>query len=207
MPAYGQSSVPVQEVLQLRQQGLTDNLIMNELARRGYDPQQVQVAITQADAGDMQAPGYGYPGAGSSYPSTAASYPAGPPSHPSAAPSAPGALSEEGNIYERIEEIAEGLINEKWDELLGEVKKIVEWKEKMEQQQMKLRNDVDKLKEDFTVLHQGVLGKIEEYDGRMRDVGTELKAVGKVFKDVVPEFIANVKELSAVTRDLKKGKS
>ena len=38
----------------------------------------------------------------------------------------------------------------------------------------------------------------------MRDVGTELKAVGKVFKDVIPTFVENVKELSSVKEDLKK---
>jgi hypothetical protein len=33
----------------------------------------------------------------------------------------------------------------------------------------------------------------------MSDVGTELNAVGKVFKDVIPEFVENVKELKSIT--------
>ena len=36
------------------------------------------------------------------------------------------------------------------------------------------------------------------------DVGVELKAVGKVFKDVIPVFTENVKELRDVTKGLKK---
>jgi len=35
--------------------------------------------------------------------------------------------SNDGNIYERIEEIAENLIDEKWDDLIAEVKKVIEW--------------------------------------------------------------------------------
>jgi hypothetical protein len=103
------------------------------------------------------------------------------------------------DIYGRIEEIAESIINEKWDELIREVKKIIEWKERVEEKQMKMSSEMAKLNEDFRILHQGVLGKLDAYDERMRDVGTELKAVGKVFKDVVPEFVENVKELSRIT--------
>ena len=95
------------------------------------------------------------------------------------------------------------MIDEKWDELIAEVKKIIEWKESVEEKQNKINHDLEKMKEDFKVLHQGVLGKLEDYDNRMSDVGTELKAVGKVFKDVIPEFVENVKELSSVSRKFK----
>ena len=170
-------------VVQLRDQGLTDNLIVAELAKQGYAAVEVQTAIAQADQ----------------------SYAAEMPSPLNSAPSrAMG--NGEGNIYERIEEIAENMIDEKWDELIAEVKKIIEWKEKVEDKQRQLANDVQKLKEDFQVLHQGVLGKLEVYDGRMRDVGTELKAVGKVFRDVIPEFVENVKELSSMKNELKKNR-
>ncbi len=116
----------------------------------------------------------------------------------------PPSAMDSGAIYERMEEIAESLIDEKWDQLIGEVKKIIEWKERVEEKQRLLINDVQKLKDDFKVLHQGVLGKLDDYDARMRDVGTELGAVGKVFKDVIPEFVENVKELSHMTGRMKK---
>jgi len=179
--AYTQA--PADEILSLREQGLTDNMIFEELKNRGMNPQQIYGAIAQANSDDMPA-----------------SYPAQPMPAPRKSQEA---SSEENNIYERIEEITENLIDEKWDELIGEVRKIVEWKEKVEERQTKLANDVQKLKEDFVVLHQGVLGKLEDYDTQMRDVGTELKAVGKVFKDVIPEFVENVKELKSMTKKKK----
>ena len=167
----------ISQVLELRDQGLTDTVIMQELSKNGYSSDQITDAIFQADA--TLSP---------SFPSSASP----PPRSTSSAP------YPEGNIYERIEEITENMIDEKWDELIAEVKKIVEWKERLEEKQLKIQTDLDKVKEDFKLLHQGVLGKLEEYDTRMRDVGTELKAVGKVFKEVIPEFVEGVKELQGM---------
>ena len=188
----------VQQVLALRQQGLSDNLIVEELSRRGNNPQTIQSAISQADTP---------PPPGGSFPemppqNASMSAPTGMP--PTQSPKS--SVSDEGNVYERIEEITEGMIDEKWDELIGEVKRIVEWKEKIETKQTQIINDLSKIKEDFKVLHQGVLGKLENYDSRMQDVGTELKAVGKVFKDVIPEFVENVKELRDIKEHIKEGK-
>lgn len=186
MATYAQDASLTDEIMDLRGQGLTDNLILAELTQRGYPQQQVQSALASSAPEEQ------------SYPSA----PVYPQSHPQAQSPVPSDTSQ-GNIYERIEEITESIIDQKWDELIVEVKKILEWKDRIEQRQMQLQNDVTKLKEDFTLLHQGVLGKLEDYDTRMQDVGTELNAVGKVFKDVIPQFVENVKELSAITGKVK----
>ncbi len=194
MALFDKKAAPVSEVLQLRQQGLTDDIIVEELSQRGYSQQQISEAIAQADAtgqGSDYGPQEGMPG---QMPMMQQEMPSPQPSY----------QEDMSNIYERMEQIAESLIDEKWDDLIAEVKKIIEWKNKAEERQLKLQHDVDKLKEDFKTLHEAVLGKLEDYDTRMRDVGTELKAVGKVFKDVIPTFVDNVKELSAVKEDLKK---
>jgi hypothetical protein len=184
------NKLPTTEVLQLRSQGLTDNLIVEELRKRGYSAQIATMAISEADSSSM----------GGSFPSTP-SFPSYPPAGP--APAVPSGGPDD-TFFERIEETVENMIDEKWDELIGEVKKIVEWKEKVEANLAKLNSDVDHLKEDFNLLHQGVLGKLDDYDRKMTDVDTELKAVGKVFKEVVPQFVDNVKELGSITQSLKK---
>ena len=117
---------------------------------------------------------------------------------PVAMPAAPA-----GGNYDRMEQIAETIIDEKWDSLLTEVKKIIDWKSSVEDQLQKSLSELSNMKEDFKELRGAVLGKVEEYDRRMIDVSTELKAVGKVFKDVIPEFTNNVKELTAVSNKLK----
>ncbi len=174
--------------MQLRTQGLTDNLIVEELKNQGFTPEQASQAISQADSS-----GGGMSGMNMSQSE---------PQQQQQQQQQPHS-DEEGNIYERIEQITEGIIDEKWDALISEVKKIIAWKEKIEEKQTQMQNDLTKLKEDFKVLHQGVLGKLEDYDKRMQDVGVELNAVGKVFKDVVPEFVENVKELRAFNKERK----
>ncbi len=213
MPGFGNNVQDLNAaVSQLREEGLTDSLIMEELSRKGYKADQIHQVLMQFD--DSEDVG------GSVAPSPAPVPPGfqGVPIPSSAAPSYGRRMpSEENNsmyansvstdnIYERIEEITEGIVDEKWDELIIEVKKIVEWKDKFEEEHRLLKSEIDKLKEDFKLLHQGVLGKLEEYDTRMGSVDTELRAVGKVFKDVVPQFVENVKELSFIASDLKKGK-
>ncbi|HLC81098.1 MAG TPA: hypothetical protein VJH68_00390 [Candidatus Nanoarchaeia archaeon] len=183
------------EVRNLRDQGLTDSLINEELMKRGYSEEMISGAMSGLDEssrddlavpspeGAMAMPEMDYSG----HSSRSAMMPNG-----------------DGNIYERIEEMAESLIDEKWDELIAEVKKIVDWKEKIEEKQLMMANDLRKLKEDFAILHQGVLGKLSDYDSKMKEVGTELQAVGKVFKDVIPEFVENVKELKHITEKRRK---
>lgn len=209
------SKIPVSEVLQLREQGLTDNLIAEELKKKGYSMQLITMAVSEADAsadsgmgGMPQAPASeGMGGYGGGYPRSAsgagAGFGGGYPQSYNGPTAPPASSSEQDNLYERIEGTVETMIDERWDELIGEVKKIIEWKEKMEEAQKKAQSDLDKLKEDFKLLHQGVLGKLDDYDGRMRDVDTELKAVGKVFKDVVPQFVDNVKELGSITKGMR----
>src|SRR3989344_3741455 len=188
MVLFQQNADPLSEVMELRNQGLTDSLIMEEMTKKGYPPRDIRQALARVEMNSdlPTAPEQGPPS-----------------SYPGSNPQSNNRPEADSNIYERIEEITENIIDEKWDELIAEVKKIITWKEKIEDRQVKINSDIEKLKEDFNVLHQGVLGKLEDYDARMRDVGTELKAVGRVFKDVVPEFVDNVKELSSVTKRMK----
>ena len=215
MPLFkkgGAGRNPVDEVQQLRSQGLEDNEIISELQMKGYDFQTINNALSQAGMGNPMPtgpemneelappPGFSSPESYGQIPATAL-----PREMPMMETSTVGAPNEEA-IYEKMEEIVEGLIDEKWTELLLEVKKIVAWKEKTEAAINEMREEVSRVQEDFKALHQGVLGKVEEYDATMRDVGTELRAVGQVFKDVIPEFTENVKELSETTKKLKQKK-
>src|SRR3989338_3704830 len=138
MPAYRQSGDLVSEVLNLSSQGLTDNLIAEELKNRGYTLDQVDQALNQAVM--YNAPDMGMP----------------PQPMAPAMPMPSRSSADDSNIYERIEQITESMIDEKWDELLAEVKKIIEWKEKVEEKQNRMINDLENLKEDFKTLHEEI---------------------------------------------------
>ncbi len=201
------SNVPLEEVKKLRSLGLTDTLIVDELGKKGFNSTQVTVALAQLEEGGASGPrgAQGAPVGGNNNSQSFDSFPA-PPSAVMRGAGSGGGISMVGGqdaMYSRFEEIAENIIDAKWDELISEVKKIVEWKQQVEERLQRAEGDLAHLKDDFKTLHQGVLGKLDEYDGRMRDVGTDLKAVGKVFKDVIPQFVENVKELNAISKDMK----
>jgi len=186
----------LEEVKKMKGEGLSDNQIIDELRANGYNFGEINDALARAAIADPNAPlgeeGQIQPPPGMEEPAM---------NNVGVQESSGGINPEE--IEGRIEEIAESIIDEKWDLLVEEVKKIVEWKEKVEGEVKELKGEISHLKDNFSDLHQGVLGKLESYDDRMTEVGTELKAVGKVFKDVIPEFVENVKELKAVTKKVK----
>ena len=201
------------EVKTLREQGLTDQQIVAELNTKGIKETQVISALGKLSAGAAASPTQ-TPASTMTPESNHFPGPSMPPSNAGGEQSF-GARPTNGtritgqqmgspqDLYDRIEEITEEMIDEKWDDLIKEVRKIVEWKNSVENKMQKMESDLSTLKEDFKVLHQGVLGKVEEYDKRMQEVGVELKSVGKVFKDVVPVFTENVKELRSITKGMK----
>ncbi|MFH1064871.1 MAG: hypothetical protein V1729_07335 [Candidatus Woesearchaeota archaeon] len=194
---------PTEAVLSMRQQGLSNNQIVTALQRQGYNTNQVLDAMNQADmrmqtkmpfngAGgnmadpnlppDMSAQG-GYPGA------------------PVAGEEL--AMMDSSGSNERIEEIAEAIIEEKWNDLMENINRIIEWKDKTETRLIQLETLMKAMKDDFDKMHQGILERVGEYDKHIGDVGTEVKALEKVFQKVLPGFIENISELSRITDSMK----
>jgi transcription termination factor NusB len=101
---------------------------------------------------------------------------------------------------ERVEEIAEAIIDEKWNELIKDINKIIEWKEHMDTEINRIASEIVNLKERFESLHRGVLGKISDYDKNLMNVGTEIKAMEKVFQNILPTFTENVNKLERFTK-------
>ncbi len=102
------------------------------------------------------------------------------------------------------EELIEAIIDEKWNELVKDINKIIDWKTAAEGRLSAMEQEIKDLKGQFTNLHQAVVGKIGEYDKNILNVGAEIKAMEKVFAKVLPVFTENVSELSRITDDLKK---
>ena len=104
---------------------------------------------------------------------------------------------------ESVEEIAESIVEEKWEEFNKELGKINEWKDKSESRLVKAEQELEDLKEDVENLHKAIVAKIGEYDKNLLDVGTEIKAMEKVFQKVLPELTGSVSELSRITKGIK----
>jgi hypothetical protein len=204
--SYG---LPVEQVTSMRQQGMSNNQIVQTLQRDGYDSARIFDALSQADM-QTGAPiqGYGQQDMGSiqQQPMPAmGQMPAdqgmmmGPQQY-----SQQYSAQPMGGERERIEEMAETIIDEKWDELIKNINKIVEWKDKTEARILKMEQEMKDLKDSFDKLHKAIIGKISDYDQNIINVGTEIKAMERVFQKILPTFTDNVNELSRITKSIKK---
>lgn len=194
MPADSPKSM----VLQMRQQGMSNYQIIQELQNKGYNSQQVFDAMSAADP--MNIPADALP--------QQEEMPQMPMQDPLMASPQPMMMQQQNqgpsaDSRERIEEMAEAIIDEKWEELVKSINKIIEWKEKVESNLTKLEQEMKDMKESFNQLHSGIMGKITDYDQNIVNVGSELKAMEKVFQKVLPAFTENINELNRAVKTLK----
>lgn len=114
--------------------------------------------------------------------------------------------NQQQDTKERISEIAEAIIDEKWNDLLLAVQKIIEWKEKTDQKITIIEQQLKNISENSDRVQKAVLEKVNDYNTTITDVNTELKALEKVFQKILPGFVDNVNELSRITKTMKEAK-
>jgi hypothetical protein len=192
-------SIPTDQVIKLRQQGFSDDQIVQTLQKDGFKSHQIFEAMNQAEVKAMVAP--------ESLEEIPA--PENPmehtPASPAELPPLPSAPGERMSV-DRIEEIAEAIIDEKWNELVVNVNRIIDWKEETDRKLAAIQAKISDLGARFEKVQASMLGKIEEYDKTMTEVGTDVKALTKVFQKVLPGFMENVGELSRITERIKGAK-
>lgn len=191
---------PLGQVMALKQKGMTNDQIIPELERQGYDSSQIydalnQVSISGGDVGQGTMPPQGAPPGFPQEPMV---------QQPGAQVEKPAVEATEPQATkEQIEEIAEAIIDEKWKEFEDDLKVIVDWKEKAESRVNRLEQQM----KDFTVslnsLQKSMLSKVSEYDKNITDVGTEIKAMEKVFEKVLPSLTENVNKLDRLAKSSK----
>lgn len=104
---------------------------------------------------------------------------------------------------DQIDQVAEAIIDEKWQQLKAYVEKIVDWKAKVEQRIVAIEQNQKMLDEQIVGLQKSLVEKVQTYDRHITDVGTEIKAMEKVFQKIIPSLTENVNELSSVVHRMK----
>jgi uncharacterized phage infection (PIP) family protein YhgE len=248
--------VPVEEILQMRGQGLSNNQIVQALQKNGYQTHQIFDAFSQADLrapGPIQGiqsdldryhqqpmPGQDPNQEGLGMPpvdrnaeiegpqnledldQTGLDEPLPPPPHgeqigsetlqgiEAETPQTSGYPNYNNtgsnDVSGRIEEVAEAIIDEKWQDLIKDFNKLLEWKNDVEQRMAAIEEGFENLKTGFDSLQKGVVDKVRDYDKSVKDVTTEMKAVEQMFQKIVPTFTENVNELGRITKGMKKKK-
>jgi len=200
--------IPVSQVSTMRGQGIDNNRIIQTLQRDGYSSSQIFEAMNQADmtpAVNNAKPEEIKQERAQEQPATAAF--SQPDYSQTSFKQPPEGLANIPSFQEKspeVEELVESIIEEKWDDIVKDVSKIVEWKNATESKISSLEQDFSNLKDEFDKLHQAVIGKIGEYDKNILNVGAEVKAMEKVFSKVLPVFTEKVNQLADVTDSIKK---
>lgn len=198
------NEIPLDLVLSMKRQGLSNEQIIQNLQREGFTQENIFNALNQADikgnveqipmnimeTPPMQNPMQMNPQSIAPYPGMNMEMQQQPMN------------IEQPNIS--TEELIEAIIDEKWNDLLKDINKVVEWKDKAETRLVQMEQKLMDIKDEFDKLHQAIIGKVGEYDKHILDVGTEVKAMEKVFQKVLPTFVDNINELTRITDNLKK---
>lgn len=197
---------PVQQIITMQQQGLSNNQIVQNLQQQGFYPQQIYDAMNQASI-----KGAVNPSPAEDMPGMQQSQGMPPPPQPSQQgypggqqmPPPPPGQSGSGSDMAGIEETVEAVVEEKWKDIERTISSLNEWKESADAKMQKFEQSMQDLKSDMDNLHKAIVSKIGEYDQNILNVGTEIKAMEKVFSKVLPTFTENVNELARVAKGLK----
>lgn len=185
---------PISQVTALKQRGFDNNQVISELEKQGYSSSQIFDALNQLNlSGGNAGQGPGLDMPQQNVPQEQP-YPA---QQPAEQPPEPQVDKEQ------IEEIAEAIIDEKWKEFEQDIKVIIDWKEKTETKINQIEQHVTDLTNSLNNLHKSLLIKISDYDRNIKDVGTEILAMEKVFQKILPSLTENVNKLERITKSSK----
>jgi hypothetical protein len=186
----------ISDIIQMRHQGISNNQIIQNLQRAGYSNTQIFDAMNQADTkmavegvqtGFLQQPSN--------------ELFSQPPQETMETHPQQDISSSIADV--KVEELVEAIIEEKWAELIRDVNKIVEWKNKVEARVSDMEIKMESLKDNISDLNRAIVSKVNDYDKHILEIGSDLKAMEKVFSKVLPAFTENVNELSRITGKMK----
>ncbi len=195
------NETPVDSVLKMREQGLSNNQIITSLQREGYQTTEIFDAMNQADlkrANGAPVEDNGGEMKNQIYPEELMDEPQQFEQQP--AYQEPSYRDKE---VSKIEELVEAVVEEKWVDLVKDVNKIVEWKSGVESDITSIKQEIEDLKASFNELQKNILSKIDEYDKNIVKVSTNIKAMENVFQKAIPTFTENINELARTVESLK----
>ena len=220
------ADVPVNNVLDMRKQGLENNQIARNL-QSTFQPEQISDAMNQADIKSAMGENDIPPGLRDAPSPTSSGdvdsemptfnpspneTPAMPETQMAAQPMTFQSSGPQGFApppgdranYNIIEEIAESIVQEKWDKLISGVGDIKLWKEKVESDITGIKQEILRTQHRLENVQKAVLGKVSAYSESMEGISSDIKALEKVFEKIVNPLTKNIKDLDRITKKLKK---
>jgi hypothetical protein len=211
-----------EDVLKMSQMGMSDADIVKRLTQQGYGPMQISEALNQAKVKQsVGMPSEMVPSIMEEQVPTPAQQiptPTMPMQMPSPRMQQVQQPQEQYYPYqyptyqeaqpkldtESIEEIAEEIVNEKWQEIKGKMGDVIEWKSYADKRILAVEDRLKRIESSFDRLQIALLGKVQEYGQNIRDLSAEMDSMQGAFSKVLSPLVDNVKELSKITENLKK---
>ena len=199
---------PTEQVIHMVEQGYSNEEIINALQNQGYSNQAISEALNQAHTkssveGAVPSPQMQPSVLNQSDKSfTTRQVPVTPFKEQYLSPVQN--LSSERQSSDQFQELAESIIDEKWQKVLEDIGDLAVWKEKVRSDIVSLKQELLRMEARFENLQNAITGKIKDYDKNIGDVGTDIKALEKLLQNILQPLSTNVKELSKITERLKK---
>ena len=211
--------IPTEEAMDLNKRGLKKGDIVKKLEEKGYRPQQINDAFNQIDIKS---------GISGKYPYEDVSHPGMESSVLNLEEEAPSPTQmEEREIPQQrqnistpqipqvtqrdysadTEELIEAVIEEKWQEFMDRLGDMESWKIRTDDDITSIKQEVIRLGKRFDNLQSSIVQKVGEYNQNIMDVNTEIKALERVFQNIIDPLTNNIKELGRITKDLKGNKT
>ena len=118
----------------------------------------------------------------------------------------PDSGMQAGISSDQTQELIEAVVDEKWEDLTSRVGDLNLWKESVNNDLEAVKQEVLRIQERINNLQNVTIGKVTEYSKNIGDIGTEMKALEKVFQRILQPLVTNIKELDKVTSELKSHK-
>ena len=195
---------PTAQVIDMMQQGYPIEQVKSSLQSMGFSQEMIMEALAQAHA-KMSVEDSAPPAPSPAMHQSIFDEEHAPIRTPPTSPPQLSSFAERGS-QERVEELIESVIEEKWQRVLEDIGSLSAWKDKVRNDVLSLKQEMLRLESRFENLVGAVTGKIKDYDQGIENVGTDIKALEKLLQHIITPLSTNVKELSRITEALKKTK-
>ena len=105
---------------------------------------------------------------------------------------------------EDIEEVAEAIVDEKWQELSSMMSNLNMWKERVSSEIDAIKQELLRVRNHQENLQNTVIGRVEGYNKNIQNISAEMKALERVFSKIMEPLTNNIKDLSRITDVLRK---
>ncbi len=105
---------------------------------------------------------------------------------------------------ESIEEIAEEIVAEKFDELQTKLGNLMEWRSFVEAKISSLSDRVKRIEDSIDKLQSAVVGKVQDYSKEIKTLGGGMRSLEMSFSKVLDPLLQNISELKKITESMRK---